>query len=754
MQIPRSGRRLFPPRCSRAALSQLIALALVLPLQTAWAATAPSQQLRPLLTDGSKPITLEAIYGPEGRVNFRGTVASRMTWLDDGTHFLHRRDGVLQRVNAETDEAEPAYDHEALQAVLEAHDDFDESAAGRLARRPGTFNKDRSVVLVSHQRRLYLYRFADEQLTRITEQPGDFGNRQLSPTTGFVSFVRDNNLFTIDTQTGRQGQLTADGNETLLNGVLDWVYQEEVYGRGRYGAHWWRDDDAYVAYLQLDESQVPSFSIADQTPQHSKVERTNYPKSGDPNPTVRLGVIPATGGETVWVDLSKYGEIEFLIVRVAWAPDGRLIYQVQNREQQWLDLNAADPRSGESTTLIHEASPAWVNVLGQPDWLNDGSFLWFSERDGYRHLYHYTRDGKLNRRLTEGSWEVRRLHGVDPKTGWVYFSGTRDTTLESHAYRVKLDGGSVERLTEPGFTHRTQFDPQLRYFIDTFSNVSTPAKVHLRRSDASLVRVISENEIEELADYRLSTPQFLRIPARDGHLLNAMLILPHDYEAGRRYPVWSYTYGGPHAPSVRNRWGGNGAMLNQYLAQKGYIYWVCDPRSASGEGAVSAWQAYQQLGVLELSDLEDGIRWLVEQGYADPERVGIHGHSYGGFMTAYALTHSDVFSLGVASAPVTDWRNYDTIYTERYMRTPENNPEGYDGTSVVQGAKDLHGRLLVVHGALDDNVHFQNTLQFIFELQKHKKQFDLMVYPKDRHGIGRGGAHLREMRLKYILENL
>jgi dipeptidyl-peptidase-4 len=701
-----------------------------------------------------KPLTLEAIYGPEGRADFDGSYARGMEWLEDGQHYLQRRDGQLVRVAALTDEAQAAYDQDALEAALRAHEDFDERAARRLAGRPTSWSDDRRAVLIRHNDHLYVYRFAEGRLRKLTRDTLPRRVVNFSARGDAVSFVRDNDLYAIDTRTGRQRRITRDGSETLLNGILDWVYQEEIYGRGRWRANWWRDDAEYLAFLQLDESGVPLYTIVDYMPHMSTTERTRYPKAGDPNPTVRLGVARRKTGRTVWVDLSVYEGIDILIVRVLWTPDGQLLFFVQDREQRWLELNEADPKTGRMQTLIREASPAWIEPIAGPHWLDDGSFLWLSERDGYRHVYHYARDGWLLRRVTGGDWSVRSLIGHDAKTGWVYFTGARETVLETHAYRVQLTGGLVERLTEPGFSHNVSFDPTYRYFVDTFSNVTTPTKVYLRDADGGLVRVISENEVAALDEYIWTPPELLRIPNRDGFLMNARIIRPPDFDPGRKYPVWCGVYGAPGAQSVHNRWRGRRLMFDQYLAQQGYIVWHCDPYQASGAGVVSAWFAYRRLGQTELADLEDGLRWLIDQGYVDPSRIGVTGYSYGGYFVSYALTHSTMFKIGIAGALVSDWRNYDSVYTERFMQTPQRNPQGYERASVTEAAANLHGRLLIIHGLQDDNVHFQNTAQLIDALQQKEKMFDLMVYPRDRHGIGRGREHFRALQLDYVFNNL
>lgn len=700
-----------------------------------------------------KQLNLDSIYGSK-RVNLNGSVQSGHLWLDDGQHYLLRRGGSLKKIDAITDQAVPAYDVEKLEAALAAHPDFDEKAAKRLAGRPPRVSPDRRISLIEHKKKLYYYWFDRGELWQISDEPGEHRWLTHSPNLRYLSFVRDFDLYVIDTQQPDRTprRLTQGGSEQIRNADLDWVYAEEVYGH-RTRAYWWSDDERLLAYLQLDNTNVPRFTVVDYMPLHLTLEQVYYPKPGDPNPTARLGIAQPRGGETLWVDLSKYAGREFLIVRVAWAPDGRLIYQVQDREQRWLDLNEADPQTGKSRTLLHEASPAWVNVLSQPHWLNDGSFIWQSERDGWRHLYHYARDGSLLGRLTSGDWEVRRFQGVDQEDGWAYFSGTRDCHVESNAYRVRLDGSRLTRLTQPGSDHRVNFDPKFNYFFDTFSNITTPPKVHLRQSDGSLIRVASENKVAALQEYELATPRLLRVPTRDGYMMNAMLILPPDLDPNKKYPVLCYTYAGPHAPMVRNNWR-RGRALDHMLATKGYIIWVCDNRSASGQGAVSAWQNYLRLGETELADLEDGLKWLIENHpYVDPERVGIRGHSYGGFQTSFALTHSTMFKVGVAGAPVTDWRLYDTIYTERYMRTPQNNPDGYNRTSVVKAAENLHGDLLILHGAMDNNVHVQNSLQLIHELQNAGKQFETMFYPKSRHGLRRDG-HPAKVWLEFLYRKL
>ncbi|HLL74976.1 MAG TPA: S9 family peptidase, partial [Pyrinomonadaceae bacterium] len=618
-------------------------------------------------------------------------------------------------------------------------------------------NPAQTAFLINHANDLYYYQLDAGRATRLTNDKDEEVGETFSPDGKLVAFVRGNNMHVLDLSTGRERALTKDGGPKILNGRLDWVYQEELYGRGNFEAYWWSPDSQSLAYLRFDETPVHEFAVVDHIPVRQVVELTPYPKAGDPNPIVKLGVVPVAGGETRWIDTSKYKPEDLLIVRVGWTPDGRrVMYQAQNREQTWLDLNLADPRDGKTATLFKETSKAWVEVIDPPTWLKDGSFVWQSERDGWRHLYHYSADGKLIRQITKGDWEVRSLEGVDEKTGRVFFTATEHSHIAPAIYSVGLDGTNLRRLTEPAGTHSAAFNPTFTMFVNRWSDVNTPAQVRLFDAEGKLVRVIDENRREALGQYKLGKPEFMQVRTRDGFPMEAMMIRPPDFDPAKKYPVVTFTYAGPHAPQVRNAWGGQTYLWHQMLAQKGYIIWVADNRTASGKGAQSAWQVYKNFGELELRDIEDGLSWLKSQPYVDGSRVGIWGWSYGGFMTSYALTHSKSFKVGIAGGSVTDWHDYDTIYTERYMQTPQNNPEGYRRSSPVHAAKDLHGKLLLLHGLMDDNVHVQNTIQFAYELQKAGKPFEMMLYPKQRHGVTDPLLlkHMRQLMTDFIVNNL
>jgi dipeptidyl-peptidase-4 len=403
------------------------------------------------------------------------------------------------------------------------------------------------------------------------------------------------------------------------------------------------------------------------------------------------------------------------------------------------------------TRLFRETTKAWVDDPGPLTFLKDGSFLIFSERTGYKHLYHYAAAGKLLAAVTSGEWENRGLQRVDETPGWVYFTGMRDGWLSSNLYRVKLDGKDLERLTKNGGDHRVSVSPKEDLFIDSFGDHKTPTKVQLLRMDGSIARALDSNPVPSSNEAKPGRFELVQIQTPDGFTLEGSVLKPPNFDPKKRYPVWFMTYGGPHAPTVSDTWN-PGRSRDDGLAQMGFIVFHCDPRSASGKGVCSTWTAYKRLGIHELEDIETAIRWMNSHSYVDSARVGMSGHSYGGFMTAFALTHSKLFAAGIAGAPVTDWHNYDSIYTERYMNTPQENPEGYKETSVVRAAGNVHGKLLILHGMIDDNVHLQNTAQLIDALQQSNKDFEVMFYPRARHGIF--GAHYQRLQVEFMKRTL
>jgi dipeptidyl-peptidase 4 len=697
-----------------------------------------------------RPLTLDDIYGPgSGRLN--GRAAARLTFLEnpwvDDAHYLWPGDDPASpawlKVDAVSGAAEPLFDRAKLTAAV--------GAAGTAPRRPTNFNPRHDGFLFTIGTDLFYYDIPKNLATRLTSSATVKQNATFSPDGQSVAFVSDNNLYVTSVASPSLRKLTADGSADVLNGTLDWLYTEELFGRGNDRSYWWSPDSRDIAFLQLDESRVPTYPILDDNEYRPRIDTMRYPKAGDPNPTPRLGVVPTAGGSIRWVDTSKYKD--FLIVDAGWAADGSVAYQAQDRGQTWLDVNLADRRTGVTTTLFRESGKAWVerwdDESADPIWLKDGSFLWLSERSGFRHLYHYARSGELLKQITSGEWEVRSVNGVDEAGGWIYFSGTERSILGSDVYRVKLDGTAQQRLTSAPGTHRAIFNPGRTLFLDSRSDVTTPHQARLHRADGSELRVLDANPVPALAEFRLSTPEFLTVSARDGFEMEAMIIKPPDFDPSKRYPVYQHAYGGPHLQTVVNRWGYSEYLYLQMLAQRGIIVWVCDNRTASGKGAGSAYPLFKNFGALELRDIEDCAGWLRKQPYVDSARIGISGYSFGGYLAAYALTHPSSFSMGIAGGPVTDWRDYDTVYTERYMGLPEENPDGYRNSSPRFNAASLHGDLLLIHDLGDDNVHVQNTLQLALELQKAGKTFQMMLYPAAGHGVADPALYIHERQTMY-----
>ena len=612
----------------------------------------------------------------------------------------------------------------------------------------------RRGFLFEHDEDLYYATFDGTTAVRLTSQPGREQWPHFSPDGKHIAFVRDFDLYAVDIATQKESRLTTGGREDLRHGHSDWVYFEEVWNR-RWPAFWWSPDSKRLAFLEFNDDGVPYHTVLDDAASGTKrkEERTHYPRAGEPNPKVRLGIVGGAGGAVQWADLSDYSPESSLISEVGWFPDSSAYAYVQDRAQTWLDLVKITPSSAEKAAarrLFRDGTKAYIDSPGPLHPYKDGGFLWLSEQDGWKHIYHYAADGTLHSRVTWGPWEVRRIEHVDTKDGWILFTANREAPMSTDVYRVK-PGGPVERLTQSPGTHTANASPDGKLFLSSRSDIRTPDRIGLYATDGKLVRTIDANPSHETKRLRFGPHERFQIKARDGFPLEAELILPPDMEPGKKYPVWFTTYGGPHAPRVSDGWGG-GRMQDHAMAHEGMVIFHMDPRSASGKGAVATWKAYKHLGVQEVKDIEDAIKWLKQKPYVDGSRIGMSGHSYGGYITAFAMTHSTLFAAGIAGAPVTDWRDYDSIYTERYMGLPQDNLDGYNASSVVRAAGKLHGRLLILHGAIDDNVSLRNTMRLVQALQLANKDFELMIYPSSRHGIG--GQHYSRIQNDFIRRTL
>lgn len=566
-----------------------------------------------------------------------------------------------------------------------------------------------------------------EQLTATPEAERD---PKLSPDGSRVAFRRGHDLYTLEIATHLLSRLTDDGSATLLNGETDWVYPEEL-DLGT--AYWWSPDSRNIAYLQFDiahEFVYPQVSLLGL---RALLEPERYPQAGTANADVHVGVVSAGGGATRWMDLGDTRNA--LISRVYWTPDStRLAIERMNRVQNHLDLLLADAASGASRPILKESDPYWINQNDLFRFVGKDEFLWGSERDGFRHLYLYSLEGQQRKRLTEGQWEVTGLAGVDEAHQKVYFVSTEASPLERQLYSVRLNGKDRTQISRESGTHEIAMNPTTDYYLDAFSSNTEPPRSDVHSVSGEPWSAFRAAKRAIMDDYALLPSQVVEVKAQDGKLLYGRLTKPAGFRSGEKYPAIVVVYGGPGVQTVLNEW--EGATLEQLLAARGFVVWQLDNRGSAGRGHAFETPLYHRFGKTELADQLDGVHYLLSQGFVDPERVGIYGWSYGGFMTLYSLLNApDVFRAGLAGAPVTNWRNYDTIYTERYLGLPSEDPGGYRASSPIDYAASLKSKLLIVHNIEDDNVLFQNTAQMSDALEKAGKQFDIVIYPEKSHGV-------------------
>jgi dipeptidyl-peptidase-4 len=670
-----------------------------------------------------KPVTLQNMPAP-----------ARMppiTWAPDGKRFAWMEDKTISQYDVTTKKKKQLVALGPLEekAVKPPRAEGTDWQNRRVAEQSFQWSANGQEMLISLQGDLFLAHTETgkwEQLTATAEAERD---PKLSPDGRFVSFRREHDLYSLEVASKKVTRLTADGSATLWNGELDWVYPEEL---NLSTAHWWSPDSSQIAYLQFDVSHESIFPQVDLLSWRALAEPERFPQPGTPNADVRLGVVGAEGGPTHWLDIGETRD--HLLARVQWAPDSRQVaYQRLNRIQDHLELGLADAHTGAAHVLLTETDSYWLNVNDDFRFLSKGrQFLWGSERDGYRHLYLYTVGEEKHAQITKGDWEVTQVAGVNEETHEVFFVSTEQSPIERQLYRIRLDGKQKQRLSGGAGTHSISMSPTTEYYMDTASSLATPARRTLHGSDGSQIAVYKE---ATPPDVEILPSEIVNIKATDGVQLFARMVKPAGFSPDKKYPVIVMIYGGPGVQAVHDAW--SGAGFEQVLAQKGYLIWQLDNRGSTGRGHNWESKIYHETGAHELNDQLDGIHYLATLGFADMTRVGISGWSYGGYMTLYALANAPgVFKAGIAGAPVTDWRNYDSIYTERYMGLPEENVEGYKRSSPQTNAGEIKARLLIIHNIEDDNVHFQNSVQMANVLEKEGKQFQMLVYPQKQHGVG------------------
>jgi dipeptidyl-peptidase-4 len=737
---------------------RVTALALLLGLLVTTALPAYAEQAA---AQGRKALSVERIYG---QPSLSGSLTSGLQWSPDGKLLSYfQRSGQGREAKTDiwvlevaTGQRRVLLDSAKLAELLAPPRRVgasQQTGLGRVMPQRYIWAPNGKALLFVSQGKLYWFDLGKQSAKRLTTGEKAVQDPKISPDSRWVSFVRNHDLWVVEVATGKERQLTAGGREDLLNAELDWVYPEELDIRT---AYWWSPDSSQIAYLQMDEQKVTKYPLVNYLSYTGETQTMRYPKAGDANPVVRVGVVGVKGGKTRWMDTGH--DTDIYLPRVEWLTDSKQVaIQRLNRAQTKLELLFAEASSGKSQVILTEEDPHWINLHDDLYFFSDGKrFLWSSERDGFRHLYLYDLSGKLLRQITQGRWEVPNVTGIDEKKGAIYFVGTEKSPIERHLYRVAIEGG-VSRLTREEGTHSISMSPDTAYYVDTYSNSMTPSRQDLSRADGSHALVINENKVPELAEYGLQPVEFFTVRGADGTELHAMIIKPPDFDPGKKYPVIVNLYGGPHGQVVRNAWGGTNFLWHQMMAQKGYIIFSLDNRGMAGRGHAFETHIHRHMGEQELADQVAGVNYLKSLPYVDGTRVGVWGWSYGGYMTLYAMLNApDVFKAGFAGAPVTDWRQYDTIYTERYMSRPQDNPEGYKKSSPVSHVAKLKGKLLIAHGTGDDNVHFANTVQFVEELIRAGKYADVRFYPGRGHGIGDPPARLHLFRLvtQFFLDNL
>ncbi|MDR0738008.1 MAG: S9 family peptidase [Prevotellaceae bacterium] len=630
--------------------------------------------------------------------------------------------------------------------------------SGTLGTLEKSLNDDEKITVEVVDGDIYLNHY-NKQREQLTHTPEEEKNPTLSPDSQYVAFTRSNDLYTIRLADKKETRLTADGSDVILNGYASWVYMEEILGRGsRYRAFWWSPDSEYLAFFRTDDSRVPLFTITDSPGQDGYVETIRYPKAGEPAPQVQTGIVKAGGGAVVWAKPENDDNYYFGLPY--WRPDSKALWlQRLNHGQNHLQLLEMELTTGALREIYEETQPTWIAIDDEPRirFLESGKgFVWQSDKSGWNHLYLHDINGKFLNQITTGSYTVLEVLRVDEQEKTVYFTCYKDHVGCVDFYKVGLNGKYLQRLSFGNYTHHISLSPGGKHFVTTYSDVKTPPKVALYTTKGRLIKELQDTKGESFKNCQNPETDFVVLRSEDGLFdLPVRVTWPLNREEGKKYPVILSIYGGPNAMSVREGWRNtNDETLR--LARDGVIQAVIDHRGSGHNGKTGQNYMHRNLGYWEIKDYTQVVKWLVEQGQADPERIMITGFSYGGYLTCYAMTYgAGVFTHGIAGGSVTDWLLYDAVYTERFMDAPAENPEGYKTASVLTHAGKLKGRLLLTHGLRDENVHVQNTFQLVSSLEDLDKDFELMIYPESRHGYrGAKREHSHQLTLRFIYENL
>lgn len=628
-----------------------------------------------------------------------------------------------------------------------------------------SFSPDEKKILFSSEAEM-IYRHSSRDhydvldlnkgtLKRITEG-GKAMYATFSPDAGKIAFVRENNLYYVDLITGKEFTVTSDGKKNnIINGAVDWVYEEEFSMDIGFA---WSADGKHLAFYRFDESAVKEFNLTSYGGLYPKEETYKYPKAGEENSKVEIRVFSLETGKTSTIATTNKNW-EYL-PRIQWTPlPGIIGFQRCNRNQNILELVHYDVIHGNQQVIVHEENTSFIEVTDDLTYLKGGKqFIWTSTRSGFNHIYRYSMDGKNAVQITKGIYDVTKFYGYDEKSDLYYYQSAERSPLERHVYSINGKGKKTLLTPAPGI-HNVEFSAGLRYFADTHSSFGTPFDCSLNDRTGKKIRTLEDNAAlrEQLAGYALGVIDTLSFLTSDGVRLYGWRIVPPDFDPSKSYPVLMHVYGGPGVQTVTNDWDGPNYLWHQLLAQNGIVVVSFDNRGTPGRGLDFANCIYGDMGGPELRDQLEVVRFLKSKNWVDAKRIAVWGWSFGGYMSSLLMTRGDgVFKAGIAVAPVTTWRYYDSIYTERYLKTPQENPKGYDDNSPIRYAKDLKGSFLLVHGSTDDNVHMQNTMDFTTELVKANRPFEQFIYPNKNHGISGGGArlHLYSKMTNFLLENL
>lgn len=705
--------------------------------------------LNPHLNAQKKKLTYKQVY-QYAEPRLTQPLPKIQTWLDNEYYLELKSDPAkpgtkpaLIKVKAGDGASETFLDYEKLGADL-----------------PEGFSLDKAIptndvkgFLFNQKNDLYHFSIDENTFKKLTNDEAEEKNPRFSPDGKKVAYTKNNNLYVYDIDADEEKQLTSDGSDLIYNGRASWIYYEEILGRAsQYAAFWWSPNSEMISFLRFDDNPVPEFPIYRADGQHGELEKQRYPKAGDPNPFVKLGIVNLADGKIIWADFDE--KADQYIAWSFWTNDNKLTVQWMNRAQDNIIVYYVDAKTGMKTELHNEKQSAWVEWFEDLYFFkNNNGFLLRTGVDGWYHLYYYDMKGNLKKKLTGGKMTVLDVVLVDEENNKIYFHGWKDNSTEKHFFVVDIKDGTVKQLTSSAGTHTCTFSANGKYFYDRFSSITQPAKLDMYDGSGKFIRTIADSKTKIMDEYELANVELFTIPSGDGYNLPAIWYLPPDFDPAKKYPVVFFEYGGPGSGTVRNSfpyWLGG-----FYLAQNGIIYFSVDHRGAGHFGKKGVDLMHRNLGKWEMNDYIAAVKWLKQKSFVDSTKIGIEGGSYGGYITAFALTYgADYFTHGIADFSVTDWKLYDSHYTERYMDLPSENQDGYKNGSVLTYAGNYKGKLFIRHGTMDDNVHMQNTIQLITEFIRNDKDFELMIYPNSRHGYGMpNGIHANREGVQFWFKN-